>query len=118
MELAGKKRIIVPPSKTERYGFKHVEEDTFYVGPKATPVYIPGVSAGLYSQSQVDEILEWQREREEAQHKKDLARQAASAKVTADDISELQEALRARVKWEDDRKKARGELPTQQEELL
>ena len=117
MELAGKKRIMVPPSTTERYGFKHVEEDTFYVGPKATPIYIPGAST-LYSQTQIDEILAWQTEREEEQHKKDLARIAEASDVSADSIREMREALKARVKWEDKRKIARGELPEAQEDVL
>lgn len=118
LEPVGKKRIIVPPSTTKRFGFKHVEEDTFYVGPNATPVYIPGYSAGLYSEAQIDELLEWQREQEEAAHKKSLAREKATKNVTADDYKELQEALQARLKWEDDRKKARGELPSKQEDVL
>lgn len=117
MELAGKKRIIVPPSTTQKYGFKHVEEDTFYVGPKATPVYIPGAST-LYSQAQLDDLLAWQTEREEEQFAKDQKRIAESANVSASEINEMREALQARVKWEDDRKRARGELPTTQEELL
>ena len=117
MELAGKKRIIVPPSPTQKYGFKHVEAATFYVGPKATPVYIPGAST-LYSQAQLDDLLAWQTEREEEQFAKDQKRIAESANVSASEINEMREALQARVKWEDDRKRARGELPTTQEELL
>lgn len=117
MELAGKKRIIVPPSTTQKYGFRHVEEDTFYVGPKATPVYIPGAST-LYSQTQLDEILAWQTEREEKEFAKDQKRITETANVTADQVKEMQEALQARVKWEDDRKRARGELPADQGDIL
>ena len=117
MELAGKKRIIVPPSTTEKYGFKHVEEDTFYVGPKATPIYIPGAST-LYSQAQLDEILDWQTEREEGEFAKEQKRIAETADVTADQVREMQEALKARVVWEDKRKIARGELPADQGDIL
>tara|TARA_B100000700_G_C15044038_1_gene856903 strand:- start:2199 stop:2552 length:354 start_codon:yes stop_codon:yes gene_type:complete len=117
MELSGKKRIIVPPSTTERYGFKHVEEDTFFVGPQATPVYIPGASS-LYSQAQLDEILAWQTEREEEAYKKEQEKIAERANVTADQVREMREALQARVKWEDDRKRARGELPADQGDIL
>ena len=117
MELAGKKRIIVPPSTTQKYGFKHVEEDTFYVGPKATPVYIPGAST-LYSQTQLDEILAWQTEREERELAKEQKRIAETADVTADQVREMQEALKARVVWEDKRKIARGELPADQGDIL
>jgi len=113
----GKKRVLVPPSTTERFGFKHVEEDTFYVGPKATPVYIPGAST-LYSQGQLDEILAWQTEREEEQFAKDQKRIAETADVTADEVREMQEALKARVVWEDKRKIARGELPAAQGDIL
>ena len=117
MELAGKNRIIVPPSTTQKYGFRHVEEDTFYVGPKATPVYIPGAST-LYSQTQLDEILAWQTEREEKEFAKDQKRITETANVTADQVKEMQEALQARVKWEADRKSARGELPADQGDIL
>ena len=117
MELAGKKRIIVPPSTTEKYVFKHVEEDTFYVGPKATPIYIPGAST-LYSQAQLDEILDWQTEREEGEFAKEQKRIAETADVTADQVREMQEALKARVVWEDKRKIARGELPADQGDIL
>jgi len=113
MESFGKKRVLVPPSATKRYGFKHVAEDTFYVGPTATPVYIPGAST-FYSEAELDELLAWQEEREVEIAKKAVAREAEADTVTPDDIRELQEALQARVKWEDARKIARGELPTEE----
>lgn|GEM_PF-3300171 len=105
-------KLWLPPtahSEARRLGWKKVErihpslakteEETFEVG--GSPVYIPGASR--LDGSQLEEILDWQEERNKEDFARQKEREEASKKVRPEQFEELRQALAERVEWEEKR---------------